>query len=80
MEPDQDVMYLGTSSSCSVTKDELKASFPLGDSFIELMFGFSNKFNAFQLTQGEVALFSALMLITPGKFMRLLQFYNDTVT
>ena len=54
-------------SSYTVTKDQLKGSFPLAEIFIDLIFSFSSKFNAFQLTQGEVALFSALMLITPGE-------------
>ena len=65
-DADQNIMYLATESSYTVAKDQLKGNFPLAETFIDLIFSFSSKFNAFQLTQGEVALFSALMLITPG--------------
>ena len=67
VDGDRNCLLLSTQNGCTVTRDQLKASFLLGESFIELMFNFSIRFNAFQLTQGEVALFSALMLITPGR-------------
>ncbi len=72
IDGDENCMYLQTNSNYKVTRDQLKASFILGESFIELMFNFSMRFNSFKLTQGEVALFSALMLISPGKYITLL--------
>ena len=63
-----DIMYLSMPSGCTVTRDQLKASFLLGENFIELLFNFSIRFSAFNLTHDELALFSALMLITPGRW------------
>ena len=61
-------MFLPTAtSSCSVvSRDRLKSAFELGATFVDLMFSFSTRFNAFRLTQEETALFCALMLISPG--------------
>ena len=67
IEDDSNLMYLQWSGGSIVSRDKLKASFLLGETFMDLMFNFSVRFNAFKLTQGEVALFSALMLITPGR-------------
>ncbi len=60
-------MYLASDSGYSVSREQLRESFPPMADFMDLLFSFAAKFNAFLLTQGEVALFSALMLITPGK-------------
>ena len=50
----------------SVKRDQLKSSFILAENFIDLMFNFSSRFNSFNLTETEIALFGSLMLITPG--------------
>ena len=63
-----DIMYLSMPSGCTVTRDQLKASFLLGENFIELLFNFSIRIMAFNLTRDELALFSALVLITPGRW------------
>ncbi|XP_064639409.1 uncharacterized protein LOC135494959 isoform X2 [Lineus longissimus] len=49
------------------TRDQLKQTFLMGENFVELMFNFSVRFNAFKLTSTEIALFCALMLITPDR-------------
>ena len=49
------------------TRDQLKQMFLMGENFVELMFNFSIRFNAFRLKSDEIALFCALMLITPGE-------------
>ena len=61
-------------STFSVHRDQLKSAFSHAESFIDLMFSFSSRFNAFNLVQGEVALFSALMLISPGEFLEYMQY------
>lgn len=66
IDGDNNNIYINGPSGSLVSRDQLKASFILGESFIDLLFGFSSRFNQFELTQSEVALFSALMLITPG--------------
>jgi len=69
VDGDTDVMFLpaATSSTCSmVSRARLKSAFELGATFVDLVFGFSTRFNAFRLTQEETALFCALMLISPG--------------
>jgi hypothetical protein len=67
IDGDDNSMYLQNNSASKVSRDQLKASFLLGEAFIDLMFNFSTRFNSFHLTQGEVALFSALMLISPDR-------------
>ncbi len=59
IDPKQNVIYL---DSGLVSKDQLKESFPAGETFVDRIISFSEKLNAFQLTQGEVALLSALIL------------------
>jgi len=68
IDGDTGAMFLPTTTStCSiVSRACLKSAFELGATFIDLMFGFSTRFNAFRLTQEETALFCALMLISPG--------------
>ena len=61
-------MFLPTTASgCSVVSlARLKSAFELGATFVDLIFGFSTRLNAFRLTQEQTALFCALMLISPG--------------
>jgi len=65
---DGGVMFLPTTSSasCIVSRARLKSAFELGATFVDLMFGFSMRFNALRMMQEETALFCALMLISPG--------------
>ena len=44
----------------------MKRGFPLGEHFVELMFNLCIRFNTFKLGDPEKALFSALVLISPG--------------
>ena len=67
IDEEENHLLLPLPSAIAASRDQLKASFILGENFIELMFNFSTRFNAFQLTQSEVALFSAIMMISPGK-------------
>ena len=70
IDGDKNCMYLSSGSgaeSNQASRDQLKASFLLGESFIELMFNFSTRLNSFQLAPVEIAIFTALMLIQPGK-------------
>lgn len=50
-----------------VKRDDMKCGFPLGEHFVELMFNLCIRFNTFKLGDPEKALFSALVLISPGK-------------
>ena len=61
-----------------VSRDEMKAGFPLGEHFVDLLFNFCTRFNAFNLRDIETALFSSLVLISPGKrkIYLLLIWYN----
>ena len=59
-------MFISGPEGNLISRDQLKASFLLRETFIDLLFSFSTRFNQFELMQSEVALFSALMLITPG--------------
>ena len=66
-------MFLQTTSAASpvVSSARLKSSFELASMFVDLIFSFSTRFNAFRLTQEETALFCALMLISPGIILHL---------
>ena len=67
---DEYCMYLsGLAGENAVSQDQLKASFSVGGDFIELMFSFSERFNAFQLSPTEVALFGAIVMICPGRLV-----------
>ena len=46
---------------------------------MELMFNLCIRFNTFRLGDPEKALFSALVLISPGKGIRLLQYERHTI-
>ena len=59
------IFLLGNSSI--VLRDEMKCGFPLGEHFVELLFNLSIRLNAFNLRNSEKALFSALVLISPGR-------------
>ena len=50
----------------NVACDDMKASFPLAFPFLATLFQFAAVFNAFRLTQMEVALFCAVLLVVPG--------------
>ena len=63
------ILEAGDSKLYQVTKDQLKATFLLGENFIELMFNYAQRFNAFKLTTGEKALFAGLMLVSPGNHL-----------
>ena len=54
-----------------VKREDMKHGFPLGEHFVELMFNLCIRFNTFKLGDPEKALFSALVLISPGKSSRL---------
>ena len=73
VDAESDTIYeVGT--NMVVTREQMKSSFLMGTNFIELLFNFAIRFNMFNLTQQEVALFSALMIITPGtKLLRPVQ-------
>jgi len=69
VDGDAGVMFLPTSAhsvSHIVSRARLRSAFELAATFVDLMFSFSARFNAFRLTQEETALFCALMLILPG--------------
>ena len=74
-------MFLPTSSStsCIVSRARLKSAFELGATFVDLMFGFSMRFNALRMTQEETALFCALMLISPGTSLHLIYVFLSLV-
>lgn len=68
IDGEKNCMYLGTGpNSTEASRDQLKASFLLGENFFDLMFNFSARLNSFQLAPVETAIFTALMLIQPGK-------------
>ena len=58
------IFLLGNSSI--VNREVMKTGFPLGEHFVELLFNLSIRFNGFQLHDTEKALFSALVLVSPG--------------
>ena len=61
-------LYIESSTGqSSITRDEFKAAFALGDSFIDHLFNFSSRLNAFTLTGNETALFAALILLAPER-------------
>jgi len=51
-----------------IKREEMKMGFPLGEHFVELLFNLCIRFNAYGLDDAEKALFSALVLISPGNF------------
>ena len=55
-----------------VTRKDMKKGFPLGEHFVELLFNLCVRLNAYGLDDTEKALFSALVLISPGKLGRML--------
>ncbi|XP_074647621.1 uncharacterized protein LOC141903411 [Tubulanus polymorphus] len=66
IEGDTNSMFL-LGSGLQFTREQLKSTFFMGENFVELMFNFSIRFNAFYLNSKEIALFCALMLITPDR-------------
>ena len=67
VDGDSNTIYL-LGNSTIVKREDMKKGFPLGEHFVELLFNLSIRFNAFQLHDTEKALFSALVLISPGRF------------
>lgn len=67
VEPDAELMLLSGIDS-AYTKQQLRNSFLMGSTFVDLLFNFAKEFSSFHLTDVETALFCALMLIRPGKF------------
>ena len=51
-----------------VTRKDMKIGFPLGEHFVELLFNLCVRLNAYHLEDTEKALFSALVLISPGRY------------
>ena len=67
VDGDNNLLFVDLENANCVTREQLKASFLLGENFVDLMFNFSARLNAFELTSSELSLFAGLMLITPGK-------------
>lgn len=67
IDPDREIMLLSGIDS-AYTKQQLRNSFLMGSSFVDLLFNFASQFSSFRLTDVETALFCALMLIRPGKW------------
>lgn len=67
IDPDRELMLLSGIDS-AYTKQQLRNSFLMGSSFVDLLFNFASRFSSFHLTDVETALFCALMLIRPGSF------------
>lgn len=65
IDTDRDLMLLSAIDS-AYTKQQLKNSFLMGGTFVDLLFNFASRFGSFHLTDVETALFCALMLIRPG--------------
>lgn len=66
IDADSNTIYL-EGDSVLVKREEMKCGFPLGEHFVELMFNLCIRFNTFHLGDAEKALFSALVLISPGE-------------
>lgn len=65
IDPDREIMLLSGIDS-AYTRLQLRNSFLMGSSFVDLLFNFASRFSSFHLTDVETALFCALMLIRPG--------------
>ena len=70
-------VYLSTPDGNCIPKTLLKHSFPNGHDFIDRLFAFASRFNAFELLDSEVAIFCALMLISPGKISPPFRIFNQ---
>ncbi|XP_067928716.1 nuclear receptor subfamily 1 group D member 2-like [Watersipora subatra] len=66
IDPDREIMLLSGIDS-AYTKQQLRNSFLMGSSFVDLLFNFASSFSGFHLTDVETALFCALMLIRPDR-------------
>ena len=75
VDGDSNTIYL-LGNSTIVKREDMKKGFPLGEHFVELLFNLSIRFNAFQLHDTEKALFSALVLISPGRFRVFFCFFS----
>lgn len=65
---------IASDSGLLMSRDDMKAGFPLGEHFVDFLFNFCTRFNAFNLRDIETALFSSLVLISPGKLLTLFYF------
>lgn len=66
IDPAQEIMLLSGIDS-AYTKQQLRNSFLMGATFVDLLFNFASRFSGYHLTDVETALFCALMLIRPGR-------------
>ena len=74
------VIYMSMPDSNSVSLEHLKQSFPLAETFFDLLFAFAARFNTFELIQAEVGIFSALLLVSPGMLFILCIGFNRLYT
>ncbi|XP_014785443.1 uncharacterized protein LOC106880133 isoform X3 [Octopus bimaculoides] len=58
---------IASDSGLLMSRDDMKAGFPLGEHFVDFLFNFCTRFNAFNLRDIETALFSSLVLISPDR-------------
>ena len=69
IDGENNTLFMELPNATCVSRDLLKASFLSGKNFVDLMFNFSARLNAFELTSSELSLFSGLMLLTPGQYV-----------
>lgn len=65
IDSDTNTMFVAGKNTL-VCREDMKRGFPLGEHFVELFFNLCVRFNAYKLGDAEKALFSALVLISPG--------------
>ncbi|GAB1597281.1 uncharacterized protein LOC115232352 [Argonauta hians] len=58
---------IASDSGLLMSREDMKAGFPLGEHFVDFLFNFCTRFNAFNLREIETALFSSLVLISPDR-------------
>ena len=73
IDADTNTMFVA-GKTILVCRDDMKVGFPLGEHFVELLFNLCTRFNAYKLIDTEKALFSALVLISPGKDVLVITF------
>lgn len=66
VDSDREIMLL-SGIDAAYTKQQLRNSFLMGATFVDLLFNFASRFSSFHLTDVETALFCALMLIRPDR-------------
>lgn len=65
IDSDTNTMFVA-GKNILVGREDMKRGFPLGEHFVELFFNLCARFNAYKLGDAEKALFSALVLVSPG--------------